>query len=153
MGTGRSKGSRGWPIPHDNATVELDSFDGNYFHVYCGNCTRRQFDIRNQGQKHSGIPFYKVEKSCPHCKRLVDRPVTAVRGTPIGSGGRWACECGGFLATVDAIRGRLTLQCRCGHEVRVTVHGAVELAYLLGYTPTQRSAGVTSADDQSNACA
>jgi hypothetical protein len=91
---------------------------------YCRVRGHRLFDFRQQfvwqslgGEWARQLACAEAEKLCPRCKLLNTRPVTTRRGVKVGDSGRWTCVgCGAFLAAVDAIRGRLTLRCRCGEQ-------------------------------------
>lgn len=120
---------RGIPVARSTANVEgIEYFTSGrepaLVSFYCRERGHRLFDFRQQlawqslhGQWCREVIFAQVEKICPRCKLLNTRPITTRRGVKVGDNGRWTCDgCGAFLAVVDAIRGRLTLRCRCGEQ-------------------------------------
>lgn len=134
--------TRGRPVPHSTATAEVKArFDKELEIVtfYCRERGHRLFDYHADlaseayYEDHYEVVVHEVvvhgsvvEKLCPRCKLLNSHPITRQRGVKAGDGGRWTCEnCGAFLATIDAIRGRLILRCRCG-EQRVAVPEALD---------------------------
>lgn len=95
--------------------------------VRCRECDRRAFDV-------VGVPAdvflddparlgtLRIVRAC-RCGRHQHGQVTGRPGfAPTdGLAGRWCCECGSFLAKVDAIRGRVAVPCRrCHRQLRAT---------------------------------
>ena len=112
-------------VPRSNASAEVlpaASADPiSKVTVRCSGCDRRQFDLAPT-EDDEGRSCLDLEKRCVRCGRyshvhLTDHPRSPLPGA---LDGRWVCECGGFLAEIQAVRGRVTARCRCGEDVRVT---------------------------------
>ncbi len=129
--TAVQKPDRGVPVPRSSVTADLKSYYkvSGYpaeVHVRCVDCTRRLFDVHFGDTSVAHVQLVKI--ACSRCKRLNSNYVTSLRGEPVGSGGRWLCDnCSAFLAEIDAIRGRLTLRCRCKAQPRCTVEDVLEV--------------------------
>jgi hypothetical protein len=107
--------------------------------VHCGPCDKRLYDVavgqyydRDDGMVEDGTLV--VTRKCPNCGRLNQGRVTRTVGQPYESrdalNGPWRCvSCGRSLGKVDAIRGRVTTRCQCGHETRVTALQAIKVAH------------------------
>lgn len=121
---------KGVPIGNSNARAEVRGYSSSgeaaSAIVRCGDCQARLFDLVS----YRGYELYwQVEKPCRRCNLMNERVVTTSRGYPKGETGRWICageNCGGFLAEVDANRGRLTIKCKCGSTVKVTAEDIVD---------------------------
>lgn len=120
---------RGIPVAHSTVNAEgIEYFTSGrepaLVSFYCRERGHHLFDFRQQlawqslgGEWTRELIFAQAEKLCPRCKLLNAHPITTRRGVKEGESGRWTCEgCGAFLAVIDAIRGRLTLHCRCGQQ-------------------------------------
>ncbi len=138
--------TRGIPVPHSTVNAEgIEYFTSGrepaLVSFYCRERGHRLFDFHQQlvwqslrGEWVREVVFAQVERLCPRCKLLNTRPVTVRRGVKVGESGRWTCEgCGAFLAVLDAVRGRLTLRCRCGEQ-----HAAVPEALKAVELPPAR---------------
>lgn len=128
--TKRATTLKGVSIRNSNARGEarglLSSGEVASAIVRCGECQARLFDLVSYREYEVS---WQVEKPCRRCNLMNDRVITVSRGYPKGDNGRWICageRCGGFLAEVDAIRGRLTVKCRCGTTVRVTAEAVID---------------------------
>ena len=130
--------TRGIPVPGSTVNAELLGYYRSTREVgqvsfYCRESGHRLFDYRmleRQVETLAGWGWERhtqVEKLCPRCKLLNTRPITTQRGVKVGESERWTCRnCGAFLASVDAIRGRLILRCRCGDQ-RAAVPEALQV--------------------------
>lgn len=141
---------RGVPVPRADVTTEMfryaPSGDPEEVIIYCGSCNKRLFDIHPIRGERVRLDvdsfFLRLERYCPRCHRIMTTSVTASPGYPHPDtpAGLWRCECGGPLARIDPVRGRVTVRCRCGTDARVTaldaVHAADEAFLLAGSLPS-----------------
>ena len=130
-----------FPVPRSNVAVERVSVEPSGVHravVRCRACGRRAFDV-------VGVPAdvalpapvwfdrLRVERRCL-CGRTSEGQVAARPGQPPpqGPAGAWRCECGHFLASVDAASGRVWVRCRkCRLELQATA------AYVMATARTE----------------
>ena len=125
---------RGVAVPQSNVRAALDRHDQfgapGEVNIHCGDCDRRVFDVlacRRETYTGHDLTLLYVERCCPRCSRICTSRITHAPGypDPYGESGRWVCECGGYLGHIDAVRGRVTVLCRCGGRARVTAIAAV----------------------------
>ncbi len=125
-------------VPRSNVVVESvpsESNGGQRVIVRCRVCDLRVFDV-------VGVPAdvlvddpvrcgsLRIVRVC-RCGRHQQGRVTGRPGFTLADGltGRWCCECGSFLAAVDAVRGRVTVPCRrCRSDCRATVADVIGAA-------------------------
>lgn len=126
---------RGVPVPRSDVTAAAFTHatsDGLVeIVVYHRSCAKRLFDIHplagGQVDRNASPNVLRLERLCQRCHRIMSVRVTAAPGYPHPDtpAGFWWCECGGPLARIDAVRGRVTVRCRCGEDARVTALDAV----------------------------
>ena len=137
-GGGRVGGRVRIPVPRSNVVVEparTEPAGGHRAVVRCRACDRRAFDVVGVPadvlvDDATGLGTLLVERAC-RCGRQQGGPVTGRPGVAPAGGlaGRWCCECGSFLAEVDAVRGRVAVRCRrCPLELRATAADAMAAA-------------------------
>lgn len=123
----------GEPVPHSNVRALVDywaeSSDPALI-VRCGDCGNRLYDARprvlSMGESMHCTTCYALVRKCPKCKQLNTRDVTDTDGERVGDSGRWLCNCGAFLAEVQAPRGRVKVPCRCGSKTVLSIPRAVK---------------------------
>jgi hypothetical protein len=124
----QGKHPRGWLLARDGVTTSIENAAKGEYRVHCADCGHRLFDVIEKRNVRGRVLRYVVEAKCGYCKRQHTRPVTAYPGEALGESDRWLCKCNTFLARIEAVRGRLTVHCRCQKDVRVTVAEAVQVA-------------------------
>ncbi len=124
----------GEPVPHSNVRAETDYWAETgdpALIIRCDDCGYRLYDARPRvvfmGEGVIGVYCYNLQRKCPKCKVLNNRDITCHDGQAVGEDGRWLCNCGAFLAQVQAPRGRVKVPCRCHRAAVVTIPRAIQV--------------------------